>query len=155
MSIPQQIVRAVVPAGQWPTDQEVATITLTHGDRHRRRIRLTDDRGQPLLLDLSEATYLASGDGLPVDGGFLRVQAADEAVLDIQASSPAALARLAWHIGNRHTPMEVTADGALRLAADHVLAAMIRGLGGQVAEKQAPFNPLQGAYAGGGHHHHD
>jgi urease accessory protein len=86
-------------------------------------------------------------------------------VMDVTASDAAALARLAWHIGNRHKPVQILSAGALRLPQDHVLEAMIRGLGGAVQLKQAPFQPEPGAYATGkggplahGHdhgHHHD
>lgn len=143
---------AVSAAGDWPLDRQVASITLTHQDRHRRRIRLEDDSGQPLMLDLPEARYLAHGDGLVVNDGYVRVIAADEEICDIITDTAAEAARIAWHVGNRHTPMQIVGDCHLRILYDHVLAQMIEGLGGQVQQGSAPFNPEQGAYAGGHHH---
>ncbi|HWT96848.1 MAG TPA: urease accessory protein UreE [Terriglobales bacterium] len=136
------------PAGSWPKAEKLAAITLDWGDRHRRRILLTDDAGAEFLLDLPEALHLADGDGLQLDaGGWVEVRAADEAVMDVTATDAAALARLAWHIGNRHKPVQILSAGALRLPQDHVLEEMVRGLGGAVEMKHAPFQPEPGAYA--------
>ena len=144
-------------AGEWPAESAAATVTLAFDDRHRRRIRMTDDAGEPFLLDLPEAALMADCDGLALlDGGYIRVRAADEAVADIEGESPAHTARLAWHIGNRHTPVQVLPDGVLRIRDDHVLVAMAEGLGAKVVRRMAPFSPEPGAYAGGGHAHaHD
>ncbi|MBI2586175.1 MAG: urease accessory protein UreE [Rhodospirillales bacterium] len=140
--------------GSWPAESAVATVTLALDDRHRRRIRLTDDRGEAFLLDLAEAALMGDGDGLKLEnGGFIRVVAAAEAVADVHGSSPAHTARLAWHLGNRHTPVEVLADGGLRIRDDHVLIAMLKGLGASVVQHQAPFSPEPGAYARDGHGH--
>jgi urease accessory protein len=79
------------------------------------------------------------------------VRAAPEDVLDIEADDPAQLARLAWHLDNRHLPVEV-GTGRLRIAYDHVIEAMVRELGARCTRKQAPFQPEAGAYAGGHHH---
>lgn len=139
-----------VLAGSWPKAEKGGTITLDWGDRHRRRVLLTDDDGGEFLLDLPQASHLADGDGLQLDeGGWIEVRAADEAVMDVTARDAAALARLAWHIGNRHKPVQILSAGALRLPQDHVLEEMIRGLGGAVLQKQAPFQPEPGAYATG------
>ena len=138
--------------GSWPSEQAVATVTLDFDDRHRRRIRLVDDGGRDFLLDLEEARMMGDGDGLRLsDGGFIRVVAADEAVADVSGSSPAHAARLAWHIGNRHAPVQVLPDGALRIRDDHVLVAMLEGLGASVVRRRAPFSPEPGAYARNGH----
>ena len=143
-----------IPAGTWPGDREVATVTLAFDDRHRRRVRLTDDAGEPFLLDLAEATLLNDGDGLTLDGdGVIAVRAAPEAVLDIVGRDPAHTARLAWHVGNRHVPLQVLPDGRLRIRADHVLEGMLRGLDAEVTSLTAPFAPEPGAYAGHGHDH--
>lgn len=142
--------------GSWPAEDAVATVTLPLDDRHRRRIRLTDDRGEAFLLDLAEAALMGDGDGLRLeDGGFIRIVAADESVADVRGSSPAHTARLAWHLGNRHTPVQVLANGGLRIRDDHVLIAMLEGLGARVVRHQAPFSPEPGAYArnGNGHEH--
>ncbi|MFP6735062.1 MAG: urease accessory protein UreE, partial [Rhodospirillales bacterium] len=97
-------------------------------------------------------TRLEDGDGLVLESGrSIAVRAAAEDVLDISSASAAETARIAWHIGNRHTPVQVLADGGLRIAYDHVLEAMISGLGGRCDRVQAPFAPEPGAYADHGH----
>lgn len=135
----------------------VDTITLDRAARYRRRIALTTDRGQAFLLDLPEASYLADGDALLLDdGALIMVCAAAEPLLEIHAHDAAALARIAWHIGNRHTPAEVTAQ-AIYIQPDHVLAAMVIGLGAHVHRVTRPFEPEGGAYGGKGpleHEHH-
>jgi len=147
---------AVHTRGHWPEEAAVDTVTLPYLDRHRRRIRLVADSGAPFLLDLPRAQHLTEGDGLEFDNGsYIRVSAAAEPVIEIAADSPAELLRIAWHIGNRHLPLQV-ADGGLRLRADHVIAAMVEGLGGHITRLDAPFDPEIGAYAGGVHgHDHD
>jgi urease accessory protein len=150
---------AVLPAGTWREAEPVATATLSFDQRHRRRIRMLDDAGEPFLLDLARPVTLADGDGLGLDGGgIIRVRAADEAVIEARAATTAQAARLAWHLGNRHAPVQVLADGTLRLRDDPVLVAMLRGLGARIICRRAPFTPEPGAYAGGGsareHHQH-
>ena len=138
-------------AGSW-TGLAAGTVTLPFEDRHRRRIRMTDDAGVDFLLDLADAVRLADGDALVLEqGGKIVVRAAMERVADLQCGDPADALRLAWHIGNRHTPVQVLADGGLRIAYDHVLEAMISGLGGRCDRVQAPFAPEPGAYADHGH----
>lgn len=148
-------IRRLEVAGHNTTD----TITLTRADRHKRRIVLTTDNGQPFLLDLPEATYMAHGDALALDDGTLiEVRAAAEPLLEIYCHDASALARIAWHIGNRHTPAEVTAQ-ALYIQPDHVLEEMVIGLGAHAHHVMRPFEPEGGAYGGKGplqssHHHH-
>jgi len=144
-------------AGTWPEAEAVATVTLDYEDRYRRRIRLHDDDGAPFLLDLAEATRLAEGDALVVaEGGFIRVCAAAEPVDDVRCGNLSDTARMAWHIGNRHVPVQVLADGVLRIRHDHVIADMARKLGADVEHKNAPFAPEPGAYAQtNGHDHGD
>lgn len=145
---------AVLSAGNWPADAAVGEVTLAFDQRHRRRFRMTDDTGKPFLLDLARTVILADGDGLALDGnGVIRVRAAAEPVADVRAETAAETARLAWHIGNRHTPVQVLDDGTLRIRDDHVLVAMLEGLGAFVSLRQAPFSPEPGAYAGDGHGH--
>jgi urease accessory protein len=84
----------------------------------------------------------------------IQVQAAEEAVMDVTASSPQALTRAAYHLGNRHVPLQV-GEGWLRLEQDHVLKEMLLGLDVNVMDLQAPFEPEAGAYGGGHRHHHD
>ena len=140
------------PAGSWPAAEATGSVTLGFDDRNRRRIRLVTDRGEPVLLDLAKAERLAEGDGLGFeDGGWLVVHAADEDVLDIVAADPEHLARLAWHLGNRHLPTEILPE-RLRIRYDHVIEDMLHRLGARVSRRRAPFQPEGGAY--GGHHHH-
>ena len=142
--------------GTWLASDAIGTVTLAFDDRHRRRIRLIDDAGEPFLLDLAEAEHLHDGDGLRLgEGGIIQVQSAIEAVLDIECMDATHTARIAWHIGNRHIPLQVLANGNLRIRADHVLAEMLRGLGARVAELKAAFSPEPGAYASTGNGHHD
>ena len=81
------------------------------------------------------------------DGGAVLVRAAPEPVVDIRCESAAHAAKVAWHIGNRHAPLQVLADGGLRIQDDHVLAGMAEGLGAATRRRQAPFSPEPGAYA--------
>ena len=140
---------AVLAKGGWPAERATATVTLAFDDRHRRRILMKDDAGGEFLLDLAEARVLNDGDGLELDGGqgLVRVVAAPEAVLDVECRSPAETARLAWHIGNRHTAVQVLDDNRLRIRDDHILKDMLEGLGATVIRRQAPFQPEPGAYA--------
>lgn len=137
----------VRPAGSFDAAVVTATVTLTAHDRHRRRIRMTDDAGGEFLLDLPNAAYLRDGDGLALDGGGLVVvRAAEEEVIDLHAATPEQAARLAWHVGNRHVPVQVLPGGGLRVPDDLVLAAMGEGLGARVERRRAPFQPEPGAY---------
>ncbi len=141
--------------GSW-TGETAMSVTLPFDDRHRRRIRMTDDSGQPFLLDLADAALLADGDGLVLeDGGMIAVRAAPEPVADIRCRDAAHAARIAWHIGNRHTAIQVLDDGQLRIADDHVLVDMVEGLGARVLRHAAPFQPEPGAYAQAGGHSHN
>ena len=144
---------AVHPRGAWPDHRLVDTVTLAYLDRHRRRIRLVADSGATFLLDLPRATHLAEGDGLELNtGGYLRVGAVAEPVLEIATADRASLLRIAWHLGNRHLPLQVVGD-RLRIREDHVIAEMVSGLGGRITRLEAPFDPEFGAYAGAPHHH--
>src|SRR2546430_17015651 len=97
--------------GQWPEEAAVDSVTLAFLDRHRRRIRLVADSGTPFLLDLPRAQHLTEGDGLELDnGGYMRVRAAPEPVIEVVAVSPTDLLRCAWHLGNRHLPLQVFED---------------------------------------------
>ena len=143
------------------------TITLDRQSRYRRRLVLKTDSGREMMLDLAEATYLSDGDGLLLrDGGVVLVRAAAEDLMEIHAADALALARIAWHLGNRHTPTQIE-PGAILIQPDHVLAEMVEGLGARVHHVKQPFEPEGGAYGGhgplhdshhhrGGHtHHHD
>jgi urease accessory protein len=127
-------------------------VVLDADERHRRRITLTGEGGTAFLLDLPHATALRDGDGLVLDdGAIVRVAGKPEPLVEIAAASSHDLARLAWHIGNRHTDVQVVGD-KLRIRRDHVLEDMLRGLGARLTSIEAPFDPEHGAYE---HHHHD
>ncbi|PZN95952.1 MAG: urease accessory protein UreE [Alphaproteobacteria bacterium] len=147
---------SVLPAGHWR--DAVDRVVLDHAARHRRRLHYHAEGGLAFLLDLPRARVLADGDGLVLeDGRVIAVVAAAEPLIEVTAADGAALLAIAWHIGNRHLPAELLGT-AIRLRADHVIADMLRGLGGTVTAIAAPFNPETGAYAGGHgdhHHHHD
>jgi urease accessory protein len=139
--------------GHWPDEAAVDTVTLPFLDRHRRRIRLVAESGTPFLLDLARAQHLTEGDGLELDnGGYIRVRSAAEPVIEIAADGPGELLRIAWHLGNRHLPLQAL-EGRLRIRADHVIAAMVEGLGGHITRLAAPFDPEIGAYAAAAHGH--
>ena len=98
---------------------------------------------------------MVDGDGLELEGGgYICVRAAAESVFEITAREPADLLRIAWHLGNRHLPVQIAGEG-LRIRPDHVIAEMVTGLGGRVTELEAPFDPESGAYTGGEHRHGD
>ena len=151
----------VIAAANRASDRPADAVSLTRAERHRRRIVMTTLSGRSFLLDLPAAAHLAGGDALVLeDDSLVGVEAAAEDLIEISAPDGAALARLAWHIGNRHTPCEVTGS-ALYIEADHVLEDMVRGLGGATRRVVRPFEPEGGAYARGfahsappGHHHH-
>jgi urease accessory protein len=142
----------ILPAGHWLASARRDTVTLTFDDRFRRRIRLTGDNGLVFLLDLADATVLQHGDGLKLEtGGIVEVRAAEESLVEVTAADAGALARLAWHLGNRHLPAEI-ADHRILIRDDHVIVDMLKGLGATVRHVSAPFNPEGGAY---GQHNHD
>ena len=142
----------VKTAGTWNAAVAVDRVVLDADERHRRRITLTGEGGTAFLLDLPHATALRDGDGLVLeDGAIVRVAGKPEPLVEIAAASSHDLARLAWHIGNRHTDVQVVGD-KLRIRRDHVLEDMLRGLGARLTPVEAPFDPEHGAY---GHHHHD
>jgi urease accessory protein len=154
---------AVVAAGTWPEAEARDTVTVDFDDRFRRRKLYSGEGGLAFVLDLPEAQVLRDGDGLAlVTGGFVRVKAAAEPLVEVTASSPQHLLRLAWHLGNRHLPAEIDA-GRILIRHDHVILRMLEGLGATTRVVDAPFNPEGGAYgehnrAPGhphGHHHHD
>jgi len=144
----------LLPSGTWDPARGRDQVWIDFDRRHRRRIVLRTAAGHDLLLDLPQAARLRHGDGLLLeDGGIVLVQAQPEPLLDIHAHDAAALVRIAWHLGNRHLPVQLL-GAHLRIRRDHVIADMVRALGGHAAEIEAPFDPEGGAYAGGHAHSH-
>jgi urease accessory protein len=145
---------SVKSAATW--SGEVADrVVLDYDDRHRRRLTMTGAKGTSFLLDLPAATELRGGDALVLeDDSLIEVVAAPELLLEIRCGDALHLARVAWHLGNRHLPTQLLPN-TLRIRRDHVIADMVRQLGAEVIEIAAPFDPEGGAYAGAaGHHHH-
>jgi urease accessory protein len=148
------MIRATQVKGQhhW-TVAPADSVVLDFDDRHRRRMAMTGTRGLEFLLDLENAVALRGGDALVLeDGRLVEVVAAPEPLIEIRCNDPQHLVRVAWHLGNRHLPTQIMPKG-LRIRRDHVIEAMVRGLGARVIEIEAPFDPEGGAYAGGDHAH--
>jgi urease accessory protein len=138
-------------AGHWP-GMARAWVTLDYDARFLRRKRLQTAQGEAFLVDLAETVSIDDGDAFALsDGRLIEVRALVEPVLVVTGD----LTRLAWHIGNRHTPCQIE-PGRLLIRNDRVLADMLRGLGATVTEAMEPFRPEGGAYGLGrtmGHDH--
>jgi urease accessory protein len=148
-------VEQILPAGSWDPTNEIDRVLIDYDRRFRRRIVLPTVLGAEILIDLPHAVKLRDGDGLQVSSGIVRVCAQPESLMEIHAHDDGELIRIAWHLGNRHLPVQLLHD-RIRIRADHVIADMIRGLGGHVDLIEAPFDPEAGAYAAANaHHHHD
>ena len=146
----------VKAAGHWDAASAVDSVTLDAYERHRRRVVLSGEGGTRFLLDLPQATALHDGDGLVLDdGAMVRIVGRAEALTEIAAADSRDLARLAWHIGNRHIDVQIVGE-RLRIRRDHVIEDMLRGLGARLEPLDALFDPERGAYEHHhGHHHHD
>jgi urease accessory protein len=127
------------------------TLALTAEERTRSRHRFETEDGQTVFLRLPRGTVLQDGDILEdeVTGSVVRIIAKPEQVLTVTAQTTLLLLKAAYHLGNRHIPVEIKAN-YLRLSPDPVLRAMLENLGLQVCEEISPFQPEAGAY---GHHH--
>jgi urease accessory protein len=144
-------VNSIKSAGQWNVAAAADRVVLDAGDRNRRRIVLTGEKGTEFLLDFAKPVSLRDGDGLVLDdGSIVLVAGQPEPLVEISAHSALDTVRLAWHLGNRHTDVQVI-GGKLRIRRDHVLEDMLRGLGAHLHTIEAPFDPEQGAPA----HEHD
>lgn len=162
--MPYRSTRVVKPATVEATPIDV--VILTHDGRHLRRKLLHMAHDDVVMLDLKEPVVLEHGDLLELENGagFVEIIAAEEPLLEIRARDVLHQIELAWHLGNRHLPAQVEADRIV-IERDHVIKAMLEGLGATVAEISEPFHPLHGAYHGqdshghgshgGGHAHHD
>ncbi len=117
-------------------------VVLDAGDRQRRRAVLTGENGTVFLLDFDRPVTLRDGDGLVLeDGTIVLVTGQAEQLVEISVPNKADLIRLAWHIGNRHTDVQVFGE-ALRIRRDHVLEDMLRGQGATLKPIDATFDPL-------------
>jgi urease accessory protein len=147
----------IVARGAW-TGRPADVVRLDYDKRTRRRVSLTATGGLSFLLDLAKTPVLGAGDGIRLeDGRIVAVEAAPERLLEIACADARALARIAWHLGNRHLATELD-DRTIYIREDHVIAEMVLGLGAAVRTVERPFNPEGGAYGHGavhGHGHHD
>jgi len=131
-----------------------ATLTLPYDSRIKSRLRVNLDDGREAGLFLERGATLRNGELLGSDGGLVvEIRAATESCSTVHCADPLQLARICYHLGNRHVPLQIEAGWA-RYQHDHVLDDMVCGLGGTVVAEQAPFEPEAGAYSGGGHGHH-
>ena len=139
-------------SGSWPQSEKIDSITLDFDQRFRRRIALTTDSGESFLLNLDEAVPLRQGDGIALDDerGWIEVIAAPEPLVRVSAAGAHMFTRLAWHIGNRHIPAEITPE-AIFIRPDPVIEHMLEGLGATVTHVDRPFQPEPGAYGNHGH----
>jgi urease accessory protein len=136
----------ILHAGAWQASAAAEVVTLDFDHRFRRRLRFTTGQGTEILLDLPQAVHIRGGDALLLeDGRAVGVRAAEESLLEVTAENADMLARLAWHLGNRHLSVQFS-PGRLRILDDHVIAEMVTQLGGSVRKIAAPFDPESGAY---------
>lgn len=149
-------VASIREAGGWDAADAADFVVLDAQDRHRRRIVFVGEHGATYLVDFAKPVQLRDGDALVLeDETLIAVRGKPEPLTEISAHSPRDLARLAWHIGNRHTEIQFVGD-RLRIRRDHVLDEMLRGLGADITHVDAAFDPESGAYShghshGGGH----
>jgi urease accessory protein len=144
-------VTAIKAAGHWPAETAIDRVLLDAGDRQRRRIVLTAEKGTAFLLDFAKPVALRDGDGLVLDDGSLvLVAGAPEPLIEVAGHGALDTVRLAWHLGNRHTDVQIAGD-KIRIRRDHVLEEMLRGLGAHLKPLDAPFDPEP---SGPAHEHH-
>ncbi len=147
----------ISPKGAWQV-KPADTIILDYEGRYRRRIAMTCVRGTEFMLDLPDAVILQNGDALVLDDGRLvEIVAAPEELAELRCADVMQLARIAWHLGNRHITAQIMPN-RIRIRRDHVIEDMARGLGAKLAHIEAPFEPDRGAYdepANKKSHHHD
>lgn len=134
-------VSTIIPAGSFDAASVVDRVTLDADDRQRRRIVFTGENGTRVLIDFDKPVTLHDGDGLVLDGGgIVLISGLPEPLAEVAASSAREFVRIAWHLGNRHTDVQIAGD-RIRIRRDHVLEDMLRGLGAAVAHIEAPFEP--------------
>jgi urease accessory protein len=154
-------VTSVKSASDWDNASRRDRVVLDAGDRNRRRIVMTGEKGTEFLLDVEKPLSLRDGDGLVLDdGSIVLVSGEQEHLVEISAGTALDTVRLAWHLGNRHTDVQIVAE-KIRIRRDHVLEDMLRGLGARLAPLDAAFDPESptpshehGHEHGHGHHHH-
>ena len=146
-------VSAINPAGDWAVASAIDRVVLDACDRNRRRIVLKGEQGTQFMLDFEKPVSLRDGDGLVLDDGTTVLVAGEpEKLIEVCAGSALDAVRLAWHLGNRHTDVQIV-DDKLRIRRDHVLEDMLAGLGAHLAPLDAPFDPEAAAPHEHGHDH--
>ena len=147
-------VTSIKSTGDWNAASATDRVTLDAGDRNRRRIMLTGEKGTEFLLDVEKPISLRDGDGLLLDdGSIVLVSGEAEKLIEISAGSALDAVRLAWHLGNRHTDVQIVA-GKIRIRRDHVLEDMLRGLGARITPVAAAFDPESPTPSDHHEHHH-
>ncbi|MCH4563533.1 MULTISPECIES: urease accessory protein UreE [Halomonas] len=147
--------------GPIAASQATDTLTLPYELRIRGRLKATSDSGRELGLFLDRGPVLRDGEGLRAeDGAVVRIHAAVEPVVTARIAAGLPLARLAYHLGNRHVQLALGEDeppsrgqGWVRFPPDHVLEELAELLGATLEHHEAPFDPEPGAYTQGGHSH--
>jgi urease accessory protein len=148
-------VSAIKSVGEWNAADAIDRVILDGGDRNRRRIVMRGEKGTEFLLDEARPISLRDGDGLVLDdGSVVLVSGEPEPLVEISAGSPLETARLAWHLGNRHTDVQIVGD-KIRIRRDHVLEDMLRGLGATLSALEAAFDPESASPSHGHGHEHD
>ena len=147
-----QYITSYLPAGT-PSSHPTGKVVLPHDLRHLRRKLLHMINDDVVMLDLKEPVVLEHGDVLVVDGGHVDVVAAEEKLLEVTPRNLKHQIELAWHLGNRHLAAQLD-EGRIFIERDHVIKAMLEGLGATVTEVVATFHPVHGAYHGHGSHDH-
>ena len=136
-------------------DSVAAQLVLAYDQREKCRLRARLDTGEEVAVFMARGSVLRGGDLLTgEDGRVVRVVAAAEPTLVVRCDDAHIMARCAYHLGNRHTQVQI-GDGFLRILADPVLREMVIGLGGRVSAEDAAFEPESGAYSAGPHSHRD
>ncbi|MGH6728005.1 MAG: urease accessory protein UreE [Pseudolabrys sp.] len=134
-------VTSIKPSSEWDAGAARDRVVLDAGDRQRRRIVLKGEKGTEFLLDFDKPVTLRDGDGLVLDdGNIVLVAGMAESLIEVSAHSALDTVRLAWHLGNRHTYVQIV-GGRIRIRRDHVLEDMLRGLGAHLHALEAPFDP--------------
>lgn len=134
-------VTGIKASGAWDASAAIDRVILDAGDRNRRRIVMRGENGTEFLLDEAKPISLRDGDGLLLDDGSIVLVAGEpEKLIEISARHALDTVRLAWHLGNRHTDVQIAGD-KIRIRRDHVLEKMLRGLGAKLNAVEAPFDP--------------
>lgn len=152
--MPYRSTRVVKPGTV--TAKPIDVVTLTHDERHLRRKLLHMAHDDVVMLDLKEPIVLEHGDLLELEhgAGHVEVIAAEEPLLEIRARDAVHQIEIAWHLGNRHLAAQIE-ERRILIERDHVIKAMLEGLGATVTEVVEPFSPVHGAYHSHGSHGHD